>query len=144
MSYLFANVKEKSMRFIYRIAFAVVVVATMLVANGAVVQTGKRVVDLKAPVINDKEVKVECVHTFPHMVLRSKINETASFSITTDAQVSRSDCNKGADGRYVVSPGQRCTVFFLGKDAGLSVTQVSAETPTTRYAFHGNWPIYAC
>jgi hypothetical protein len=35
-------------------------------------------------------------------------------------------------------------VFFLGKDAGLSVSQVSAETPTTRYAFHGNWPIYAC
>ena len=94
--------------------------------------------------INEKEVKVECVHSLPHMILRSKINETALCSITTEAQVFRTDCSKATDGRYTVAPGQRCTVFFRPEDAGKNITQVSAETPKTRYAFHGNWPVYAC
>jgi hypothetical protein len=47
-------------------------------------QTKKRVVELNAPVINEKEIKVECVHTYPHMALRSKVKETAEFWIAPD------------------------------------------------------------
>lgn len=132
------------MKFVFRIAFAAVVLSGLLIANSAEAETQKRVVELNAPVINDKEVKVECVHTYPHMILRSKIKETATFTITSAARVARTDCKIESPGRYVVPAGQRCTAFFHRDDAGKNITQVSAETATTRYAFRGNWPVYAC
>lgn len=135
------------MRLNYPLGITLPLVAILLAGVDAADQAGqagKRIVELNAPVINDKEVKVECVHTFPHMILRSKISETASVSITTDAQVAKTDCAKAPDGGYSVPPGQRCTVFFRQGDAGKNITKVSAETPKVRYAFHGNWPIYAC
>jgi hypothetical protein len=131
------------MRLIFRIALPLVGLATMLVVGLAGAQTKKRVVELKAPIINEKEIKVECVHTYPHMVLRSKINESAVFTIATEATVKNTDCRQ-VGGRYTVAPGQRCTVFFVEESTGATITQVSAETSSTRYAFNGNWPIYAC
>ena len=127
------------MRLIFRIALPLVGLATMLVVGLAGAQTKKRVVELKAPVINEKEIKVECVHTYPHMILRSKINESAAFAIASEAKVKKTDCRQ-VGGRYVVAPGQRCTVFFEEESAGSTITQVSAETSSTRYAFNGNWP----
>ena len=132
------------MRSKYSLGFALPLIAILLVGVEAGGQAGKRIVDLRAPVINDKEIKVECVHSTPHMVLRSKINETASFSITSDAKIFRTDCSKTADGGYSVPAGQRCTVFFRPEDAGKNITIVSADTPKTRYTFRGNWPIQAC
>ena len=35
-------------------------------------------------------------------------------------------------------------VLFNTEDVGKNITLVSAETQSTRYAFRGNWPIYAC
>ncbi len=33
---------------------------------------------------------------------------------------------------------------FDSADAGKAVTQVSAETASTRYVFRGEWPVYSC
>ncbi len=66
------------MKFNYRIAFGAVAAATLLVTT-PVGSQGKRVIDMKAPVMNEKEIKVECVHTIPHMMLRNKTKETGTF-----------------------------------------------------------------
>ena len=52
--------------------------------------------------------------------------------------------SKDDQGRFVVEPGKRCMVKFNPEDIGKAVTQVSAETSTTRYIFRGEWPVYVC
>ena len=80
------------MKFTYRVGFVVAAV-TMLVATMLGSQ-GKRVIDMKAPVMNEKEIKVECVHAAPHMMLRNKTKETGVFSVNTNAQIRWTDCNR--------------------------------------------------
>jgi hypothetical protein len=104
-----------------------------------------RAVTFRAPTINNKEVKVECVHSYPHMILRNKTPTMTYFTIDGPPVWRTSgDCRQVGNAYGVPGGDKKCTLFFQDEAEGDNIAAVVAHTAGETKTFAGSWPIMAC